>query len=178
MKYLSVFEKFNSREIDIIYDWVKKHGNQRIHLSKDEINQISSMEQNSGSLKPTGFWYGIGVDWLRFCLTDLTDRIKNGNHAYRIDIDRSKILVIVEMKDLFYLIDNYSVGVGRLSRIDWNLVSKDYSGVEFPTYKKLGLKNLESILSEPIIYNMLNVIDVPSGCIWDSSCVKKITKIV
>jgi len=37
MKYISIFEEFKKDEIQYLYNWVKKHGNQRIHVYNDKL---------------------------------------------------------------------------------------------------------------------------------------------
>ncbi len=186
MKYISIYEKFKEEEIDSLYSWVKKHGNQRIHLSSDEVGEVLDSDQKKSTIKPSGFWYGFGTDWLRFCKYDLEDRFERTKHAYAVEVDRSNLLIIVTKEDLYNFVKKYSdeqpnqkslVGSHTdMTHINWERVSMDYSGIEFPTYNKFNFRNIEGLPTR--VFVSIHTIDAPSGCIWDSSAVKKITKLI
>ena len=151
----------------------------RIHNTEaDELFLDGQYDQLIGNLKPRGLWYSLDEHWREWCESEWPERIFPNN--FELEIITDKILVINSLSDAYKLTEKYkdddlstdlsTVGV---KIIDWSKLTKDYSGVEFPDFWKLK----QQLYSTPhIILIWVYSIDVPSGCIWDLSAVKKISK--
>ena len=145
--------------------------NDKIHISKDnnlKFKNVPISEQHI-SFKPEGLWFSFGTEWIDFVGESLFTREEASDmlqNAYVIKTNDSKILTIgMENESLFletYGVDNDS----DIMDVDWKKVASDWSGVE--------------ILINPRELNerwLWSTWDIPSGCIWDISGIKSITKI-
>ena len=113
--------------------------------------------------KPIGMWYGIGTEWVDWVRSEMSHW--ETDNVFKIDINPSKMLFIKNENDVIKLQEQYGVdkfGMGDY-KIDWSLVAKDYSGIEFnPYHYALSRK-----------YMWYYSIDVASGCIWDKGALKR-----
>jgi hypothetical protein len=95
-------------------------------------------------------------------------------YVYKLYFDLSEI-IILNTEDLFKeFTKKYSTRQNYPHNINWDLVSKEYKGIEFPNYEELGVRNLYEKSEE---YYWMNTIDVNSGCIWDASVIKRIRRL-
>jgi hypothetical protein len=117
------------------------------------------------SLKPSGLWYGINGDWLDWCRYEMPEWIEKYN--YQIEIDESKILQIDNIYNLRLFIEKYACN--KLRYINWQLVSRKYSGIEIINYHEIKYKNR---YLDIWFYSW----DCDSGCIWDIDVIKNIKK--
>ena len=125
----------------------------------------------------------VGINFKKYGVTwdtgqgDSLKRLMNSDvYVYKLYIDMSNSNIIVLNTEESYkdFTKKYSIGRDYPHNIDWNLVSKEYKGIEFPNYKELGVRNLYQESEE---YKWIYSIDVNSGCIWDGSVIKKIRKL-
>ena len=122
--------------------------------------------------KPTGFWYGIDNAWIDWCESEMPEWVTP--HRYKLDIDMSKVLVvdtIEKMRDMNKHVVNTDEYFHKFNYdIDWTYFDKKgYKGIEIPRYMYELRMNHDFFW----YYSW----DVASGCIWDTSIIKSITKI-
>lgn len=122
--------------------------------------------------KPTGFWYGIDNAWIDWCESNMPEWVTP--HRYKLDIDMSKVLVvdtIEKMHDINKHVVNTDEYFHKFNYdIDWTYFDKKgYKGIEIPRYMHELRMNHDFFW----YYSW----DVASGCIWDTSIIKSITKI-
>ena len=86
----------------------------------------------------------------------------------------SNILVLNSVDLYEDFTQEYSKHNNYPNNINWDLVSKNYKGIEFPNYEQIGVRGLHQVSKE---YEWTYTIDVNSGCIWDTSAIKKIRKL-
>lgn len=122
-------------------------------------------------LKPTGLWYSIGIDWLKWCQSEgFWTQFK---YLYELNLDSSvltkgepnaeKILSIETPAELTVFNRRYTKKTLIGSHcIDWERVQKDYGGIEFATYSKSYLTRDQILM---IWYYSL---DCAGGCIWNT----------
>lgn len=127
--------------------------------------------QRTGS-KPNGFWYGIDNSWIDWCESEMPEWVTP--HKYKLEIDMSKVLVvdtIEKMHDMNKHVVNTEEYFYRHNYdIDWPYFEKQgYKGIEIPRYMRELRMNKDFFW----YYSW----DVASGCIWDTSIIKSITKI-
>ena len=112
-------------------------------------------------MKPKGLWYDIDLSWIEWCNgnTDWTYK----NH-FELEIDESKILMIDTKQKLLNFDAEYSRKIDErisLHYVDWELVSKKYSGIEISPYRYDCRFNLLWYYG----------FDIASGCIWNSDAI-------
>jgi len=121
----------------------------------------------SNKMKPVGLWYSINYEWLEWCRYNF--RIHK--EIIEIEIDLSNVLVIDSIFKLNSLTEEFGYFIVEgVKYIDWEKLSKRYSGIEFVNYDEI--RNQLSVLDLPTWYYGL---DVSSGCIWDLSVIKNYT---
>lgn len=137
----------------------------RIAMSNRPIDENFKVFQGKGH-KLKGLWYAFGGAWLSWMSGEMPEWIGNYDYIYVIDVDESK-LVKVTNETLTEFTDKYKDPTDFYGKIDWRTVSQDYCGFEAPPPY---VKSWDS----PFWWETL---DVPSGCIWDSSCITNVRRI-
>lgn len=166
----NIIRKILKEEID--KSVLKRIGdNDKIHISDDDNLKFKNVSPNEQpiSYKPKGLWFSFGTEWIDFVGQSLFTREEASDmlqNAYVIKTNDSKILTIgMENESLF--LETYGVeNDSDIMDVDWKKVASDWSGVE--------------ILINPRELNerwLWSTWDIPSGCIWDISGIKSITKI-
>ena len=142
--------------------------NDKIHISKGGDLKFKNVPTNEQpvSFKPKGLWFSFGTEWFDFVYREYRRNNDSLQYVYDIKTNDSKILTIgMENESLF--LETYGVGNDSdMVDVDWGKVASDWSGVE--------------ILINPRELNerwLWSTWDIPSGCIWDISGIKSITKI-
>lgn len=157
---------------------LKLSGNKKYHFSSKPLKNIRSLSQETIGFtaydKPNGFWYSCGDDWLKFLETEMPYELNSKIYVYEVDIDDSKILKMSTASDLDAFTEKYHVKdaakllIPNLSytkqTIDWDMVAKEYSGVEICPY--IGSRRLQ--------LSWYYGWDVASGCIWNRDAVKSV----
>ena len=112
--------------------------------------------------KPHGLWYGVDLDWLRWCHSEMPEWI-SVDHAFEVEVDLDKILVISTENELQLFNQEYSSKLYKvLHVIDWNKVAaKGYMGIEIAPYQWNYRYDMSWYYSW----------DCASGCIWNPKAV-------
>ena len=156
--------------------------NERVTVSTQEITAIKDIPQgNSAWGKPRGLWYAFGDSWIHYTKTEFGDdshhSFKSKTHAYKIYPDFSKIIVLKTKNDVDGFVKAYlqkEPDKYNHYDIEWGKVANDYSGIEIPTYRSLGMRGWhDNNQDSKNRYYWLYTWDVPSGCIWKSDGVSK-----
>jgi len=148
-----------------------------IETIQDKTNQLKTSD------KPTGLWYGFGDNWINFVKNDFpVDDFSKHKYGYKVYVDNSKILSLIDDEDLDNFIWRYQEEIGHSQdgyssweqfgkSINWQKVSRNYSGIEMPRYQELGWRTLHHKHKK---YLFLYSWDVDSGCIWRPDGILKI----
>ena len=159
----------------------------RIHMyrtTNDELIELDLCERvylQKAASKPTGFWYGIDNSWIEWCESEMPEWVTP--HRYRLEIDMAEVLVvdtIEKMHDInkHSVTDEYPPMLHYPTQtfqrfnynIDWtHFEKKGYKGIEIPRYMYELRMNHDFFW----YYSW----DVASGCIWDTSIIKSVTKL-
>jgi hypothetical protein len=146
---------------------LKLTSDMRIHMSKKpfELEQRSFIQKLS--MKPSGFWYGFGSEWLDWCRSEMPEW--TGKYIYSVDIGSSNVLRIKSHMELMMFHRKYSMRKPEDIpedfddvNISWYKVSKEYDGIEINPYQ------YEARYQYMWYYGW----DVASGCIWNLKNVK------
>jgi len=151
---------------------------ERIHVSNNPIEELRDLTAQNGvpsenrpDGKPDGFWYAFGDSWLYW--TSMNMSTKNYEHAYKVVVDRSKIISIrnQDMLDDFNREFTYETDSKYMPYlVDWGKVSQRYSGFEIPAYDDLEISGDRYIIRNRWLLNW----DIPSGVIWNPNAVLKL----
>lgn len=147
--------------------------NDRIHMTDEAKLSFKdrniSQNLNSGIGKPAGLWYAMGRTWMEWMERERMDWWKN--YLYKIEINSEKVLFLDMPRKVREFAKEYrnQKDFAYNNNINWGIVAQRYSGIEF----------------NPYFYNMrfgeglsfYYTIDIPSGCIWDKSGIKSITRL-
>mgnify|MGYP001769505466 CR=1 FL=1 len=148
-------------------------------LTKDKIDFTKYF--NAPSIrKPQGFWYSLGTDWLSWVRSEMPHW--EYPFLYELLIDKSKLLIINNTNDLLNFINEYSIANSSIKfdnryeykKINWYILAKKYSGIEFSNYRKSYLLNKNELNTLSLWYDG---IDVSSGCIWNKNALISINLI-
>lgn len=168
--------------------------NERVHISTNRIDSIKDIEQRGTWFgKPNGLWYGFGDEWIYFAKHGFFDgsnhSFKKKKYGYKIYLNMEKIIVLRTKNDVDNFVDRYLRKIpaayyiydDNQYSIDWAGVSEDYSGIEIPSYRELGMRSwgdpFENSQKNVKRYSWLNPWDVSSGCIWKSNGVSRIREL-
>lgn len=176
---ITIYEKVNdSYKIvnpneDLIKNISKKDKIVQIDTPNIILNNVYfPLVSNSEAKKPKGIWYAYGISWLEFVGIVSKPEL----HLFKINVDMDKILIIT--KDNIYDVCK-SYGVledNRTGFINWNLVSKNYYGVDMEDFV-LVQATYRKIFKTSFIPRWLETWDVPSGCVWNIAAIKSLVKI-
>lgn len=157
---------------------------ERIHLTNKPINNTqTSVKYKDAHGKPGGLWYGFGDNWINFKKYGVTwnagdDTLSSimGDeiYIYKLYLDFTNILVLDSEDSVEEFTNKYSVNNNYPYNISWEKVGEKYTGIEFPNYEQLGVRNWYERSEK---YSWLSTIDVNSGCVWDSSAITKIRQL-
>ena len=164
------FENFQKHDMDELRIVLKKMGNRRVVFSNDRHISPMVKEQGSPHRKPTGLWYSLGSEWLDL----LGEHADTGygmfrwfteyNSAHYLDLDHLNILRLNTSNKIDEFTKKY--GIKNNSMINWQSVANDYKGIDIIPYSPHARK-----------YGWYRGWDISSGCIWDTSAIKKSVKI-
>lgn len=150
---------------------------ERIHHTsvRGLITSSKRKYQQEVEWKPNGLWYGIGWAWDDWCRTEMPDRYKYHKKHFFLDMDMSRILLIDSPEKMTSFAEEYhrypswiSKKELRNSWIDWKAVSIAYSGIEISPYR-FDFRHK---------YLWYYGWDVSSGCVWDLSAIKSVSKAI
>jgi hypothetical protein len=146
---------------------IKLDPDQRVHTTKQPNIIIKDSPNQTVDLKPKGFWYACGDEWIKWCKGE-NFRIGDLENKFILDIDFNKILVLDTIKKMVsfnkeYGIDKYV----KNGSIDWQKVSERYQGIEICPYQW-------DLRHDFLWYYGW---DIASGCIWNKQAIKNIIKL-
>lgn len=135
----------------------------RIHMSNKPINLIQKSYIQKPNMKPEGFWYGFGNEWVDWCKYEMPDRI--GKYKYNVDVGDTNILKIKTLNELKKFNQDYHSNLfdNDISmHIDWVKVASEYDGIEINPYQYQARFDIFWYYGW----------DVASGCVWNLKNVK------
>ena len=141
-----------------------------MHYSYKPLTELYNCDQKQNFRpKPKGLWVSVGREWRDWCRSERYSHI--GQRSYIVSIDWKNIKVINNKDQLKAFTEKYqcNTGVSLLDEygLNWENISQDYSGIVIFPY-------LWECRNDPRT-NWYYGWDIASGCIWDISCVKKVT---
>jgi hypothetical protein len=123
----------------------------RIHMSKTpKILEKKKYTQVDG-MKPNGFWYGFGEEWIDWTKTEMPEWV--GKYIYEVKIPNN-VLKITSYKELLQFNEEFKT---EQIMIDWKKVASKYDGIEIVPYQQKARMNLLWYYGW----------DIASGCIWN-----------
>ena len=141
-----------------------------------EIKFRNISQQGHVDDKPRGLWYAVGKSWIEWVRDNMPQWEQD--NIFKIETT-SKIAIIKNREDALKFTAKYGMINPIYSRellsmlddkekmektvIDWGAVAKDYAGIQTYFYNSWSI-------------GWTKYWDVPSGCVWHSSGVKKIIK--
>lgn len=149
-----------------------KYRNRRIIFTESSFENKDFTQRLKTHHKPTGTWYSLGQEWIRWISEQGLDWYQQYNNVYMLNIDYSNILRINTVDKLKLFEKTYKadvvqwMGTVKILNIDWKKVSENYKGIEIIPYRWE--------MRSSIWYNSW---DIASGCIWDSTAIKSYTEI-
>ena len=134
----------------------------RIHMSKTPFELEKRIFTQRATMKPNGFWYGFGNEWIDWVRSEMPDW--EGKYIYEVDIGNTNVLKIDTHFDLMKFHRKYAERkqIARDDLLDWSEVAKEYDGIEINPYQ------YEARYQYMWYYGW----DVASGCIWNLNNVK------
>lgn len=134
----------------------------RIHMSKTPFELEKRVFTQRATMKPSGFWYGFGNEWIDWVRSEMPDW--EGKYIYEVDIGNTNVLKIDTHFDLMKFHRKYAERkqIARDDLLDWSEVAKEYDGIEINPYQ------YEARYQYMWYYGW----DVASGCIWNLNNVK------
>lgn len=160
--------------------------NDRIHISETEVIELESQTSQKVGEKPKGLWYSFGKQWMHF-LQDwdesreyLDKTVNKDKNIYKLTIDLSKVCALRSKKHIDQFIKKYGQmnHVYNIMQINWENVSRDYSGIEIPNYHSLSMRNWHEY--DKLYYRLyfwLYTWDVSSGCVWNKDAIINFKKL-
>ena len=132
----------------------------------DSPLQDRTYEQGS-RMKPNGLWYAKGNSWMEFVRTEIMIMAEDAKYVYAIGFDMDKVLSIKsgrQAERVTYMFKDHELSrKANISIVDWGRITKiGKAGVEFIPYER-------GYFSRDYSMAWYSGIDVPSGCIWDTS---------
>lgn len=115
----------------------------RFHLSPVLIQQINDT-QPEDELKPIGFWYGFGKNWIQ--CTDNCYLYKIDIHEYaftNIDCPDSNKICLLQSADDYTLL--------KIKYTNWYNFSQDFAGIEFRDQNQGCIFRAKSIINKIIL---------------------------
>ena len=132
-------------------------------MSRKKIRYIYNTDRQEMDMKPNGLWFGIQDHWIRWVKYEMPEW-KEPNLT-SLELDENKVLIIDTVEKIQEFDQTYGCYLEDFPTfrvINWTQVAKQYDGILFPVYFRDQRRN----------YIWYNVIDVPSGCIWNKRAVK------
>jgi hypothetical protein len=146
---------------------LKLTDNMRVHMSKKPFELEPRTFVQRVTMKPSGFWYGFGSEWIDWCRSEMPDWV--GKYIYGVDVGKSNVLQITTNLELIQFSREYESKVSDTGyrreageSIDWQKVASKYDGIEINPYQ------YEARYELMWYYGW----DIASGCVWNLSKVK------
>ena len=109
-------------------------------------------------MKPAGFWYGFGNEWIDWVRTEMSSKF-SGDYIYNVDVSKCKLLKIDSHMELMIFTRHYNSPASQVvgDKLDWKTISTRYDGIEINPYQD------EARYQYLWYYGW----DVASGCVWN-----------
>jgi len=130
-------------------------------------NAPNSLVDETSNLKPKGLWYAQGSSWFDWCKSESFSDFSDCLYIYEIIPNYEKVLRISSENEFDYFEEKYlkkDYIFSMMDKIDWTLVSKEYSGIEIIPY--LWRKRYDHF--------WYHGWDISSGCIWNATGIKEV----
>lgn len=157
------------------YDEIERlHPDQRIIVSHDENIEFRQKGGQRTTYKPNGLWYGFGNSWMDWVRSEMPDweSERKYDHAHLLEIVEGSVLKMSTHDQLLEFTERYrgkQEGYFEQNMIDWTRVAEDYAGIEINPYIESARMDEDT--------NWYYTWDIASGCIWDKSAIRSITRI-
>jgi hypothetical protein len=116
------------------------------------------------ALKPRGFWYACGGEWLLFSEGMLGLDAGQPFWVYELSLDLSRVLRVGSPRGLRALSRRYGRNLDdddpTPTFLDWRAVARDYDGIEVCPSQRKG------------VAGWYDAWDVASGCVWQPRAVR------
>lgn len=165
---------FDDKDVPKLKSILQKMGNRRVAFTNSD-NIVKKHYSQMVYHKPDGLWYALGNEWFNMITDDdeggtLEHMYRRYKSAFYLDIDYSNILRLNTMEKMIKFSEIYVYNLPKDTyNVDWNKVAKQYKGIEIIPYQYRARRNERTEWYESW--------DVASGCIWDTSAIKKSIKI-
>ncbi len=161
-----------------------------LHTTNKKIKKLVDTKQsNICNFKPQGLWYAHNTSWLKFYKEEMGHK-KKPKYFYLLKLfyttlekkNTKKVLQIHNVNEF----DNFTFKYGckPSSVINWSAVEKDFGGIEIipminerhGTMSSVPDKIKSEYQNRGFDFNLFWYygFDVPSGCVWNSECIKRI----
>ena len=131
--------------------------NMRIHASKAPITLQKKKYTQEDGMKPNGFWYGFGKEWINWTKTEMPEWA--GKYIYEVGVS-GNILKISTFEELLQFNKDFKTESSTgLSTINWKNVASKYDGIEIVPHQYKAKSNFTLLW----YYGW----DIGSGCIWN-----------
>ena len=141
---------------------LKLTNDMRIHMSKTSFELEQRTFAQKVTMKPFGFWYGFGGEWIDWCRSEMPNW--TGKYIYGVDVHNINILRITTHMELTQFSHEYQSNVSDTGykreageAIDWKMVASKYDGIEINPYQ------FEARYQYMWYYGW----DIASGCVWN-----------
>lgn len=152
------------------------------HEEKITFRKQTEFKEELG-MKPKGLWYGLGMNWIYGASRFARHLADTYEYIHKLTINESRVCILDTPEKYVEFTKKY--GEKASPRIDWmfinwNKVSKDYSGIE--THNPRGVvgdlgRQVEvdgNKIDTMSYFNWLLSWDVSGGCIWAEDAIKSI----
>lgn len=147
-------------------------------FKNEKLEQNKTYQQNKEYMKPRGLWFSESNEWIKFMIDNhylkkdgtkdsyvTDDSIFNVNYVIKFKINNKKMYYIESKDSLDDFIRAFGVNYSSLKKaleFDWKKLSDDFK------LDGIFIKN-----DWDRDYNLINVWDIPSGCLWNCDGIKQ-----
>lgn len=129
-----------------------------ITMSKEpKFKSSFNTSQPSEGKKPVGTWFGIGKSWINWVKYNMPSW--EGDYLWKLELHLGKLVILKNSSDREKFENEFAIHPGS---INWREVQQ--SG-------KSGIIIYDNALTGGM--NWTAIWDIPSGCIWSSTTLKK-----
>lgn len=153
---------------------LKLTNDMRIHMSKKPFELEHRTYTQKIDVKPQGFWYGFGSEWIDWCRAEMPDWV--GKYVYSVDIGNANVFKINDNHNLSkfgrlwrgYLHPEIQEERMLVSMINWKefVQEEKYDGIEINPHQNYQDEK------RGYLHMWYYGWDVASGCVWNLNGVK------
>ncbi len=143
-------------------------------LNKQAGNFFKTLPYKYNTWEPRGLWFSCGPSWFNYAFEELEDKIQH-KEVYNLILDESKLCIIDNIQKLQQFQSEYSIPLTKRKDnefmvIQWDKLSKKYSGFKLCPYFKKQIRKLKNEHD----YLWVFMLDAATGCIWNPNCILQI----